>query len=64
MVRNGTIRLTDGLTQYEGRVEMYFNSEWRYVCSDEWDDLDAMVVCRQLSYLAMSVQIKGKVYDR
>ena len=59
-IKNGTLRLTDGFSKYEGRVEMYFNSEWRYVCSDGWSDIDAVVVCRQLGYLATSVQIQGK----
>lgn len=58
-VKNGELRLTDGLTRYEGRVEMYWNSEWRSICDDGWDESDAKVVCRQLSYLSTSVQVKG-----
>ena len=53
------MRLTDGLTQYEGRVEMFLNSQWRAVCSEGWDESDARVVCRQLHYLATSVQVHG-----
>ena len=55
----GMLRLTNGLTQYEGRVEMYWNSEWKFICNDEWDERDAVVVCRQLGYLATSIQIHG-----
>lgn len=53
--------MTDGLTQYEGRVEIYFNSEWRKICNDGWDEADARVVCRQLNYLSTSVQVKGTI---
>ena len=56
---NGNLRLTNGLTQYEGRVEIYWDSEWKCICNDGWDELDAVVVCRQLRYLATSVQING-----
>ena len=58
---NGTIRLTDGLTQYEGVVEVYLsmNSQWRSVCYDGWDELDAKVVCREINYLSTSVEVKG-----
>ena len=59
---NGTLRLTDGLSQYEGRVEIYWDSEWKSICSDGWDELDAMVVCRQMKYLSTSVQIHGIYY--
>ena len=59
MIVNGTVRLTDGLTQYEGVVEVYLNSQWRSVCYDGWDELDAKVVCREINYLSTSVEVKG-----
>ena len=55
------MRLTDGLTHYEGRVEIYLNSEWRAICNDGWDEADAKVVCRQLNYLSTSVDIQGYI---
>ena len=53
---SGGVRLTGGLTHFEGRVEIFWNSEWRPICSDGWDDLDAHVVCRQLHYLSTSIE--------
>ena len=58
--KSGDLRLTDDLTYYKGRVEMYQNSEWRTICNDGWDVNDAIVVCRQLNYLSTSIQVKGR----
>ena len=47
---NGAVRLMNGSTSDEGRVEVCVNGEWGTVCDSGWDRREAEVVCRQLGY--------------
>ena len=50
---NGDIRLMNGTNPYEGRVEMCYHNRFATICHDNWDYLDATVVCHQLGYSGM-----------
>ena len=44
------VRLVNGRHGAEGVVRVLLGDRWYGVCDDMWDDIDAMVVCRQLGY--------------
>ena len=47
----GAVRLLDGDTLLEGRVEICYQGVWGSIADDLWDRNDAIVVCRKLGYL-------------
>jgi len=50
LCENGDIRLANGNTAFEGRVEICWNETWGTVCDGFWSGFDAIVACRQLGY--------------
>ena len=50
LCRNGDIRLVNGTSIYEGRVEICWNETWGTVCDGMWSESGAQVACRQLGY--------------
>jgi hypothetical protein len=44
------VRLANGSSEYEGRVELNYNGTWGAVCREGWDIDAARVVCRELGY--------------
>ncbi|XP_054001220.1 lysyl oxidase homolog 3-like isoform X2 [Hylaeus anthracinus] len=48
--QDGAIKLVGSEHSYEGNVEILHDGKWGGVCDDEWDYLEANVVCRQLGF--------------
>ncbi|XP_011409399.1 PREDICTED: neurotrypsin-like, partial [Amphimedon queenslandica] len=46
----GAVRITDGLIENEGRLEVCVDGVWGSVCDDGWDKTDAHVACQQLGF--------------
>ena len=50
--QNNDIRLVDstGTSGKEGRVEVCHSGVWGSICSDEFDEGEAYILCKELGY--------------
>ena len=46
----GDLRLTGGVVEYEGNLEVCLFNVWSPVCSHDWSETDSKVACRQLGF--------------
>lgn len=46
----GELRLVNGTTEYEGRVELCIGGVWGDICNLNWDQRESQIVCRELGY--------------
>ena len=56
----GAVRLMDGQQQvtYEGIVEICYQNYWTSICPSGWNNVDAIVTCRQLDFTVIGKTIK------
>ena len=47
---DGTIRLMEGESEFEGRLEVCINDRWGTVGSNGWTKIDEQVICNDFGY--------------
>eukprot|EP00118_Oscarella_pearsei_P014363 m.122643 g.122643 ORF g.122643 m.122643 type:complete len:473 (+) comp37795_c0_seq8:2668-4086(+) len=58
----GDIRLVNGSSAGEGRLEVYHGGVWGTVCGTWWSQHNSRVVCRQLGYIDGELANVGRRY--
>ena len=48
----GEVKLVNGSSEFEGRVEVCHEQEWYQLCDDKWDTNETRVLCHQLGSAA------------
>jgi hypothetical protein len=51
------MRLVNGGSSLEGRLEVCLNGVWGTICDQSWDDRDAGVACSQIGYSARGTSL-------
>ncbi|XP_030846995.1 deleted in malignant brain tumors 1 protein [Strongylocentrotus purpuratus] len=57
-----SVRLVNGPSPREGRVEIWYNDQWNTICDDNWNYDEAEIVCRQLGYGTDNVTPRSLAY--
>ncbi len=60
--REGEIRLADGPSSREGRVDICFGSVWLTPCQDSWGIEETRVVCRELGFCQQGGVLHDGIY--
>ena len=60
---DGELRLINGGTQFEGRLEVCLGNQWGTICDDYWksNSLNAQVACRQLGFSSQGTTCKKPI---
>ncbi len=60
--QEGEVRLANGTTRFNGRVELCQNETWGTICQDGFEFNEAKVICRQLGFSVLSTPLKKIMY--
>ena len=58
LIGEGSVRLTGGALDNEGRLEVFFDGEWGSVCNRNWGRWSGSVACKDLGYESL-VKVTG-----
>lgn len=53
------LKLEDGEDEATGRVHIFLEGEWGTICDDNFGDMDAAIICRQLGFVAGTARVGG-----